>query len=80
MLAASELDLGVLHKEVSPQYKVEGLSVHHIEPMGDSWGAHRYLHFTVSAAVHHMSIPHWYSRGGHGFSSGSHKVIFPLPL
>ena len=60
------LYLGVLHEEVSPQYEVEGLSVHHIEPMGDSSGAHWYLHFTVSAAVHHMSIPHLYSRGGHG--------------
>ena len=29
-------------------------------------GAHRYHHFTVPAAVHHMSIPHSYSRGGHG--------------
>ena len=29
------LNLGVLHEEVSPQYKVEGFSVHHIEPMGD---------------------------------------------
>ena len=60
------LYLGVLHEEVSTQYKVEGLSVHHIEPMGDSSRAHRYLHFTVPAAVHHMSIPHSYSRGGHG--------------
>ena len=60
------LYLGVLHEEVSPQYKVEGLSVHHIGPMGDSPGAHRYLHFTVPAAVRHMSIPHSYSRGGHG--------------
>ena len=60
------LYLGVLYEEVSPQYKVEGLSVHHIEPMDDSPGAHRYLHFTVPAAVHHMSIPHAYSSGGHG--------------
>ena len=60
------LYLGVLYEEVSTQYKVEGLSVHHIEPMGDSSRAHRYLHFTVPAAVHHMSIPHAYSGGGHG--------------
>ena len=60
------LYLGVLHEEVSTQYKVEGISVHHIEPMGDSLGAHRYLHLAVPAAVHHMSIPHPYSGGSHG--------------
>ena len=60
------LYLGVLHEEVSPQYKVEGLSVHHIEPISDSSGAQGYLHFTVPAAVHNMSIPHSYCRGGHG--------------
>ena len=60
------LYLGVLHEEVSPHYKVEGLSVHHIGPISDSSGAHWYLHFTVPAAVHHMSIPHLYSRGRHG--------------
>ena len=64
------LYLRVLYEEVNTQYKVEGLSVHHIEPMGDSPGAHRYLHFTVPAAVHHMSIPHAYSSGGHGVLQG----------
>ena len=49
-----------------PWYKVEGLGVHHMEPMGYSSGAHRHLHFTVPAAVHHMSIPHSDSRSRHG--------------
>ena len=60
----------MLDKNVRTQYEIEGLGVHHLLPMGYIPGAHsyllHYLHLTVPAAVHHMSVPHPYSSSRHG--------------
>ena len=69
-------NLGVLDKEVSTEYKVEGFGVHHVEPMSNTSRTHRHLDLTVPTTVHHMPISRADGCAGQDVLQGPTRKIF----
>ena len=55
----------MLDEEVSPQYKVEGFDVHHVEPMGNAPSSHGHVNLAVPTTVQEMTRPHANCCGRH---------------